>query len=529
MGWQDAPIVKEGTPTVQPAWQSAPIAPAAPAAPAASHAPIEEDPVQDVVRMLKAVPHGVVKTLEGIGQNAYEHPLLGNIPALVDTLKRVAADPSGTLSSVGAALRNATPEQVGENVVAPTLLTGGVGEGATAVNGLRTAAAEAAAAPAAQLGLRTADGVGAKLAGGSAAPAVTMQNNRVAASVLGADAGVPHTAEVNAQTLAAAREAPGKLVTAGYSLVPPGALSDAARAQVAAARGPATITKPTPNVANQINDIESSLLDPNGQFTGEQLRATRNSLNSDANAGMSSDDADTRTIAKYKRSVVAALDQHLADSLPEGSPITPDMVQNARSTLAKNYQLQDLIGKGGDINLQKLAQLYRDNPDLLTGNTATVAQFAHEHPEVTSPISNTNRVNPPGVINDLKSVNIFRPVSSAVQALGGGLVGRRLLLGPRGEAIGQAMQAPVAGLGGEFEPQPLTQLSPPPGQAPGPTQQGLPLGPGMAPPVPNNVSVGEGRPGVPGTARGGATGLGQPLGDEFGLGVGEGKGPKKRR
>jgi hypothetical protein len=408
----------------------------------------QQTPVGDVIDMLKAVPGGVVKMLEGIGNNVTEHPVLGNIPGLVDLFKRVAADPGGALSSAANAVKNATPTQVGENVVAPLVAGGGISEGAGAVAsrlGTEATAAE-------QLGLRTAQGLPAKMAGNTAGPTLDAQNNRVAATILGADAGVPHSSPVTAQSLADARVAPGNLMDQGYGLVQPGPLSPAAREQVLAARGPATITKPTPNVESQISDIESSLLDPNGQFTGDQLRATRNSINSDATTGANSTDADTRAVAAYKRNIVGALDQHVADSLPEGSPITQDMIQNARSTLAKNYTLQDLISRGGDINLQALAKLHRDNPNLLSGNSRTVAQFAHEHPEVTGTVSDADRISPPSLMGDLAQINpLTQPVGTIGQALFGAL-GRRLLRGAPGEAIGAGMQAPVAGGAGEFNP-----------------------------------------------------------------------------
>jgi hypothetical protein len=436
----------------------------------------EEDtsggPVQHVIDMLKAVPAGVTQMLEGMGKNAVEHPLLGNIPALVDTIKRVAASPSATLTSVSNAVQNATPEQVGRNVVGPLVAGGAAGEGVGAVRGALGGALDDAG----QLGLRTAEGPGATMAGNTAGTTLDIQNQRVAENVLGADAGVPHTSPVNPSTLKTARVAPGQVLNQGYNLVPKGPLSEAAANQVAAARGPATITKPTPNVSNAINDIESSLLDPNGQFTGPELRATRNSLNSDADAAADSTDADQRAIAQYKRRVVSALDQHLQDSLPQGSAITPDQVSAARSTLAKNYQLQDLIGKGGDIDLQRLAKLHRDSPDLLTGPTRTVAQFASDHPEVTGGISDATRISPPSMMGDIANLNVLqRPIGSVGQALFGGL-GRRLLRGAPGEAIGRAMQTPVAGLGGEFDLQPLTELHPPPGQAFAPHQPDLATG-----------------------------------------------------
>ena len=417
----------------------------------------EHGPVQDVIDML--------------------HSAATSIGPQIKALVTKGIDPDAAIDQVAHGLRTflqnpetATPQVVGQNVVAPALLgeAGGLlGRGAEAAI---TPAAEAG--PAAQLGLRTAGGLPAKMAGSTAGPVLDAQNNRVASSVLGADVGVPHSSPVTPQTLAAAREAPGQVLDAGYSQIQPGPLSPAAQAQVTAARGPATITKPTPNVTNQINDIESSLLDPNGQFTGEQLRATRNSLSSDANAGRNSADADTRAVAQYKANVVNALDQHLADSLPPGGTVTPDMVQNARATLAKNYQLQDLIGKGGDIDLQALAKLHRDNPNLLTGNTRTVAQFASDHPEVTGAISDANRISPPSFIGDVAGINPLKPLGTIGHAIFGG-AGRRLLTGAPGEAIGSAMRAPVAGLAGEFDTAPAAGPSAVP--APSPAPGGAPL------------------------------------------------------
>jgi len=314
------------------------------------------------------------------------------------------------------------------------------------------------------LGLRTTKPhpVAAIAAGPSAAPALDAQNQAVASTILGADAGVPHGVPVTPSALSDARAAPGNVLDQAAATIPPGPLSAGAQAKVAAARGPSTITKPTPNVAGQINDLESSLLDPNGQFTGDQIRATRNSLSSDASAGRNSPDADTRAIATYKGRLVDALDQHVADTMPADGPVSPDMVQNARSTLAKNYQLQDLLGKGGDINLQQLAKLHRDSPNLLTGNTRTVAQFASDHPEVTGGISDADRIAPPGLLRDVSGINPFKPVSSFSQALFG-RAARNTLTGPPGDSLALAQRAPVAGLGGEFDALPP---SPAPGAGP---------------------------------------------------------------
>jgi hypothetical protein len=144
-----------------------------------------------------------------------------------------------------------------------------------------------------------------------------------------------------------------------------------------------------------------------------------------------------------------------------------DQIQNARATLAKNYNLRDLIGKGGDIDLQALAQMHRDNPNMMTGNTATVAQFASDHPEVTGGITNANRIAPPSLASDAAHINIINP-RTWVQPLIGA-AGRSSLRGPAGAAQGMAEQAPVAGLGGEFNVGPQTA-----GEASG---AAIPMGP----------------------------------------------------
>lgn len=475
MGWQDSPVIKEGTPDVRPSWMSSPIAsetsggftmaakPAATpdaigAANAAANAG-EHGPVQDVIDMIRAAPSGVIPALKGLVSSF--NPV-ENVANLTHAIHSLIANPEAALSAV----KNATPQQVGKNVVAPAVMGAGAGElgGAAAELADTTGAAAAeAASPAGQLGLRSTQGrpIATTLAGPTAAPTLDAQNQAAAHTVLGADVGIPHGTPVNPESLEAARAAPGKVLDEGAASLPTAPLSDEAAAKVAAARGPATITKPTPNVATQIDDIERRLLEPNAQFSGAQIRATRNSLSSDANTGMNSADADTRAIAKYKRGIVDALDQHVADTMPANSAISPDMIANARATLAKNYTLQDLIGKGGDINLQALAKMHRDSPGLFTGNTRTVAEFANQHPEVTGGVSDTARIEPPGLATDLSHVNILNP-RSWIQPLFGAM-GRSSLRG--GNPLGAAEQAPIAGAAGEFEHQPLSALTPPPGRA----------------------------------------------------------------
>jgi hypothetical protein len=348
-------------------------------------------------------------------------------------------------------------------VAAPVRAIGGATVDALGAAAARTAAE--ATSPAGRLGLRTTSTrpIASGAAGPTAGPVLDMQNQAVAARILGADAGVPHDVPVNHTSLTAAAAKPGELLDQGAGLLPTTSLSTDAQAAVQAARGPKTITPGSPDVDNYVNATEARLLDPNAQFSGAEIRATRNLLSGEAAAGRNSADPAQRALAQYKQRIVGALDQHVADAMPPNSAISPEMIANARETLAKNYNLRDLIGKGGDIDLQGLAADHRANPNKFTGLTQTVAQFASDHPEVTGNISDATRIAPPSLVGDLSHVNLLNP-RTWVQPLVGAF-GRSGLRGPAGASLEAATQAPVAGLAGEFDPKPLTALQPPPGRA----------------------------------------------------------------
>jgi hypothetical protein len=366
--------------------------------------------------------------------------------------------------------------------VAP--MAGGLAKGAMALDAATAAkAAEAASIPG-KMGLRTMDPH--PVAGAIAGPeALTAQNQGVAETVLGADAGVPHGLKVNAKNLMDYRDAPGKVLDDAAASIPTGTLSAGAQAKVSAARGAGVLTKPTPNVAAVMDSTEKSLLgdaeNPAGPITGAEVRATRNSLNSDANAGRNSTDADTRAIAKYKQSIVDALDQHISDTLPPNSAVSPLMIRNARATLAKSYGLQDAIGPGGEVDLQALAKDHRDNPGKYSGNTRAVLQFASDHPEVTSGVSNASRAVPPSLVKDVLGAPLLQQPLGAVAKIFAGRQARSALTGPDGAAMATARQTPVAGLGGEFDHMPMASLHTPGEVGEPPSRQGTLL--------PDNLTV----------------------------------------
>jgi hypothetical protein len=396
-------------------------------------------PIGDFVDMLRAIPPNLVPALKGmLGNRSWTDPTGGGqaLINLYHTVKSFAQDPGGTISAVGSTLRNATPAQVGANVGAPIVVGAGVGELAGLVG---SALSPAAMTPARALDLRTTSEspISATAAGNTAGTHLDIHNQGAAQSALKQEVGIPNEQPLNHASLATAAGPPGNILDNAAATVQPAPLSHAAAAIVAKARPPASLLPGNPAVDAYVNQTEAKLAtgDP---ITGEQVRNTRNEASQAAAAGRMSQDPSARLLAKYQQQIVDAMDQHVSDNLPPNSAISPQALADSRAQLAKNYTLRDLIGKGGDIDLQALAADHRDNPGKYTGNFRTVAQFASDHPEVTGPISDATRIAPPSLMTDVSHINILNP-RSWVQPL----------VGAAGRA-GLTRGGPESGLGADL-------------------------------------------------------------------------------
>ena len=107
----------------------------------------EHGPAQDVIDMLKAVPAALLPALKGIIGGTLNTGGGTHILENAQNLYHQVTHPGEVLSSVGTTLQNATPAQVGANVVAPLIAGGAVGK----VAGLTAAPLSATE----DLGLRT--------------------------------------------------------------------------------------------------------------------------------------------------------------------------------------------------------------------------------------------------------------------------------------------------------------------------------------------------------------------------------------
>jgi hypothetical protein len=329
----------------------------------------------------------------------------------------------------------------------------------------------AAMTPARALDLRTTgeNPISATAAGNTAGTHLDIHNQSAAQSALKQEVGVPNEQPLNYKSLLKAAGQPGNILDNAAATVQPAPLSPAAAAIVAKARPPQSLLPGSPDVDHYVNQTESKLAtgDP---ITGQQVRDTRNEASAAAAINRLSDKPDMRNLAKYQQQIVDAMDQHVADNLPPDSAISPQTLADSRAQLAKNYSLRDLIGKGGDIDLQALAADHRDNPNKYTGNFRTVAQFASDHPEVTGPISDATRIAPPSLVTDLSHINILNP-RSWVQPLVGAAGRAGLTRGstpPIGPAtgLGADLTGTPGGASGAAIPQgPLPSPTPAPASA----------------------------------------------------------------
>jgi len=421
----------------------------------AAAARTEHGPVQDVIDMIRAAPSGIIPALKGVVSSL--NPL-ENVANLTRAIHSVTADPDAALS----ALKNATPQQVGKNVLAPALVGAGVNElGGAAAGMADTAAARAASAPPLDMRTGADNPIARNVAGESAQPAVAAHNQAIAEPALGAQAGVPPGTPINPQTLETAREAPNSVYQRAEQALPTGPLSPNA-AGIVNSVGADDLVVRSPNVQAQIDAQKERLL--SGNLTGPQVVNAQRTLRFNGFKGVNSLDPEQQAIGKAQLTFSDALHQHMLDTLQENAPVSADQLNAARTALAQNHTVENLISAGGNLDLQKLAKLHRDNPKLLTGPMADIAQFASDHPEVTSLPSNAERFNPSGVVKDIAAVNPLKPVTFS-QPFFGAAARSRLTGGAP-----PTPQVPVTGLGGEFGPlaprqPPPLDLRPPPGQA----------------------------------------------------------------
>lgn len=367
-----------------------------------------------------------------------------------------------------------------------------------------TEAAELAAqnAPAAvtKYGMQTGEDnpVARNLAGASAKPAVTAHNQAIADPVLGAQVGVSPGAKITPQALEAGREAPNSVYQRAETSIPTGPLSPNA-AQAVQGVGADDMIVHSPDTQATIDAQKARLL--SGPLTGSEVVNAQRALRFNGFRNVGAEDPEQTTLGQAQLKMADALHQHMVDTLPPDAPVSAEQLAAARVALAQNHTIENVLGPNGNINLTKLAKIHNDNPGMLSGPMADIAQFASDHPEVTKLPSDAERFNPSGVVKDVASIDLKRPLSYVQPLLG--TAARRSLTGPK-----PTLSPPVTGLGGEFGPLDRGAPQAPPGMtastptAPVPAPAGPPgqisladlLSHGVEQPAPQGLSLGSAPP-----------------------------------
>ncbi len=527
MGWQDAAVVQGGSPNVRPAWMSAPVA-------APGGAPQPEG--------AGGVVHEALSGLGDLGIDALSHvatPLVGSAVGLINRLAAAASggDPEAAsqaahdyvnqhfgysaqtpvgqavtgaigraLAPVGAAAGAAGSalEQGGAAIGIPQGETqgalhelgdianvvpavGALGEGAAASREAATLASENAADPAAaNAGFRTQHqhATAAEVAGQSGKDALTLHNQRVGNTLAASEAGVAN-GPMNYDALEAARTAPNAVYGRVADALPAAPLSPAAARLVQSAGGADRITQGTPDAITNIEGLKSQLLQPGRSFSGNEVINEMRGLRQEGYANLASEDVSKQQLGKAQLDMSRALEQHVTDTLPPGSPVSTDQLQTARTALAKNYAVQAAL-RGNDVDMGALARVQRGDPGLLTGGLQTTADFANKNPAITGLASRV--YSAPSYLKDVLGVPGTHEATSFVSPsfwsglLSGKALARRLLTGNTDAAVAAARAAYPPVLGDAFaplDPSRSFDLQPPPGAASAaPIQQTMDLPPG---------------------------------------------------
>jgi len=354
--------------------------------------------------------------------------------------------------------------------------------GARASTEAATLAAQNAPAAVTKYGMRTAaeHPIAAGAAGPSGLQALTLHNQPLGNSVLGAEAGVTHGTPLNYNTLEAAREAPNAVHGRVAAALPTAPLSPRASALVQSAGNSEDLVTHTPDAQAIIDAQKQRLL--SSPLSGDQVVNNMRALRQEGYARVGSDDVEQQNIGRAQLDMSRALEQHVTDTLPPNAAASMPQLQAARVALAKNYAVQGAL-KGNNIDMQAIARMQRADPGLLTGGMSDIADFANQHPSVTG-LANKIEV-PPGMANDLgqaiRSGGMPQDILGRIfGASGVPAAARRVLTGNQADAMSAARSAPVTGLGGEFNPieaqapqAPLGMTASPP-TAPPPTAAGPP-------------------------------------------------------
>lgn len=459
MGWQDAPVVKEGVPSVKPAWMSAPVAPATPAAPAAPAAKrvggIEETlagPSELLASGAANIPGAAINAISDlvhrIGGNADSAPLVPSVPVGAAG-RQLAGDIGGmipdaiprALHSADASIGNASP--VAQDLlhgaghvagdVANLLPSAGTAKLGAGIAGDIASAAEAAKAPLAagdteralklvgypSLPSKTEGAgmlpkAGASIVGeGSLTGPQSLTSQAVTDRLAQHEAGVPHDAELNYTNVEAARKAgPAKVYDAAHAALPPQLTQDPQLQTAIKGIGDTTSQLPK---SPDVDALKQSMI-AQPTMTSDQLFSNIQQAREKATQFYKSDLPDSHAMGDAYQGIANAYEDFVGRQL-KGTAVSLEDWQDARTAFAKNYAVQAAL-KGTSVDASKLATLQRKDPGNLTGGLQLIAEQHNRYPLSTGFGPTTLADNSLGTSGSLAG-NTARHVTGPL--LGGGI------------------------------------------------------------------------------------------------------------
>lgn len=354
---------------------------------------------------------------------------------------------------------------------------------ADAASGATAATAANTAADATRGSFATGEGqnMAKSVAGPSGVYARVLHNSQIADVIAHHEAGVPHGTDLTSDSLATAREAPSAVYNRVATALPAGPISPDAQTAITAAGDAGRITKGSPDAIKQINDLRDKLLDPQGNFTGDQVVNELRGLRQEGYKNIASDDVSNQQIGKAQLDMAKGLETHIEDTLPANADVSVDQLKAAREALAKNHAVEaSLTGpKTGELDPKAMARMHEAGGNMLTGGLQNIAEAAQANPKAFGVASKIDV--PPSYVGDVMHGSSINPesllsIGGLSSFAGGKVLARRALTGDTQAAVDATKGAFPGRDDSVFAPIDRTPQPPPGMTASPPTAPAAPAG-----------------------------------------------------
>lgn len=204
----------------------------------------------------------------------------------------------------------------------------------------------------------------------------TLTNQSVADTLAKHEAGVPQGTELNYDNLKAARKAgPAKVYDAARNAMPTQLLQDPELANAIKGIGDTTSQLPK---SPDVDALKQTMLNQ-PSMSRDELFANIEAAHERAARAYASQAPEAEAMGDAYNNLAKAYEDFVGRQLGEGSPVTLEQWQAARTQFAKNYAVQGALS-GTSIDGGKLGALQKKDPDQLTGGLRLIAEQNNRYP-----------------------------------------------------------------------------------------------------------------------------------------------------